>query len=103
MVEPKTNLQALVARSVHLGPAIKLCVVNPSDRNVVLKRKQVIGRAYEGVEIIEADSENVHVCRVTSTDHTTNEQVPEHLQDLVDRSKEHLDDTEHKTANKSYS
>ncbi|MES9879305.1 MAG: reverse transcriptase family protein, partial [Sedimenticola sp.] len=104
MVEPKTNLHALVARTVHLGPALKLCVVNPSDRNVVLKRKQVVGRAYEGVEIIEPDddenSDIVNVCRVTSTDHTTNGQVPEHLQDLVDRSKEHLDDTEHKQLTK---
>ncbi len=52
MVEPVHNTSAMIARTVHKSPAIQVCVVNPSERNIVLKRNMLVGRAHEVVGIV---------------------------------------------------
>lgn len=70
------------------------CVVNLSEKLINLKHGQVVGFAYEVSDIIEGDTEEVKVKKVSTSSTVSSNEFPEHLCYLLARSKEYLSQTE---------
>ena len=102
IVEP-TVQSTLVPRSLHAentDPVISF--VNCSDQQVTLHKNQTVGQAIEIDSIMEenesgteSESEStpspIHVQSVSKTElHADNSELPEHLHDLFERSKQNL-------------
>lgn len=70
------------------------CVVNLSEKLINLKHGQVVGFAYEVSDIIEGDTEEVKVQKVSTSSTVSSNEFPEYLCDLLARSEEYLSQTE---------
>lgn len=70
------------------------CVVNLSEKLTNLKHGQVVGFAYEVSDIIEGDTEEVNVRKVSTSSTVRSNEFPEHLCYLLARSEEYLSQTE---------
>ena len=95
LVEPKPSKDALIPRAIYSSSKeLRLCVMNLTKRNIVLKKHQDIGEAQEVSTISPVG--DVNVTQVQTTENTSkgktfsDEDIPNHLQDLVDRSKNNL-------------
>lgn len=62
------------------------CVVNLSEKLINLKHGQVVGFAYEVSDIIEGDTEEVKVKKVSTSSTVSSNEFPEHLCYLLARS-----------------
>jgi len=93
VLEPTSDIlgRVLVPRTLHVkGVDPTVCLINPSDREVKLRRGQIIGvtTAAEVVPSVSVtpkdppDSREAPVC------------IPTHLQDLFNRSEKHLTEPE---------
>ena len=100
MVEPDSKVPALIPRTLQEGMEnTKVCLVNTSDRNVVLKRKQVLGLAHEVSLAVPIDDNAIRTLRPdkpssTEADQTSN--IPEHIKDMLKQSEDALTADEHK-------
>ncbi|XP_061177445.1 uncharacterized protein LOC133186229 [Saccostrea echinata] len=71
-----------------------ICFVNLSNKNIKLIRGEKVGTAHEIVDVIsEVESGEIKLQKVSSKDTSENE-VPEHLRDLLIKSGEHLSSQE---------
>ena len=96
VVEPSPGLNALMPRTIHSpGPEAELFVINPTSQNVRLKRNRQIGNAEEVAAVMDIPAvdagENLSVSEVAVNSDIV---VPEHLQELLEKSTEHLDEHE---------
>ena len=93
LIEPTADLIGLVPRTLHEGkPIVDIYVINPTDNLVYWKQGQVVGKAQEA-NLIEPTKESADV-NVRRIDLSTEYKIPPHLQDLWERSIEHLSEQE---------
>lgn len=93
-IEPVDGLKVLVPRVVRAAGTIPvMCVVNATDSYRLLKKGKQIGRAYPVKEYPELDHSSQVLMRVQSVQEGINsipDQIPSHLQETFENSKEHL-------------
>lgn len=95
VVEPLDSYMEFISpRSLHSkGSKPIVCLVNVSDKSLKLKQGHVIGIATEIQDIIEKQlCENVSVQKITPSKEV--HEIPEHLQELLTKSGEHLSSQE---------
>lgn len=95
VVEPLDSYMEFISpRSLHSkGSKPIVCLVNVSDKSLKLKQGHVIGIATEIQDIIGKQlCENVSVQKITPSKEV--HEIPEHLQELLTKSGEHLSSQE---------
>ena len=93
MVEPITVGEITMPRTLHQkNQQPRICMLNLTDRNIVIKANQRIGEAYQVSPITPADNAKLQKIEVTDPSNV----VPDHLEDLIKSSKQNLSDREGK-------
>lgn len=92
MFKPRSDLQVLVPRSVHKGTShMVICAVNTTDKNVVFKMDQRVGKAEEVAVIQQVLKENVSQ---EYSPRRMDTSIPNHLAEMLNNSKEYLNDVQ---------
>lgn len=95
VIEPIEVKDCISPKTFHTqGSTPVFCVVNLSEKLINLKHGQVVGFAYEVSDIIEGDTEEVKVKKVSTSSTVSSNAFPEHLCYLLARSEEYLSQTE---------
>ena len=95
MFEPSMTLPALAPRAVYEGgQKMVVYVLNPSGQAVQLVTNSVLGQAQEVSVISEQGTSEGNSPTVREIHEDIEQAFPEHLQDLVERSSENLQDVE---------
>ena len=93
MVEPITVGEITMPRTLHQkNQQPRICMLNLTDRNIVIKANQRIGEAYQVSPITPADNAKLQKIEVTDPSNV----VPDHLENLINSSKQNLSDREGK-------
>ncbi|MES9883357.1 MAG: retropepsin-like aspartic protease, partial [Sedimenticola sp.] len=106
IVEPVSGLSVVIPRTLHLGGrSPKVCIINWSERNVIMKRNQHIATATEVEQLettppssntdINSQGEGVRVMEAVVNKEiglgsVDERQLPDHLRELFSRSSENL-------------
>lgn len=93
VIQPSSTLDRILSPNCLCRPnkEVFLLVRNPSDNKVTLKKKQLFGSGIEAHNLIEDDQDqNAVNVRTAKTDNSENNQLPDHLTDLYQRTVHHL-------------
>jgi transposase InsO family protein len=95
IIEPSGGLSVLVPRTVHsAGTDPVVCVVNATDKYMLLKKGKEIATAHPVGTVIEEDAADGAFCANVMEGEEVEEdslEVPQHLQAMFDASVTHLD------------
>ena len=95
VIQPSPKLEHILSPNSLCKPKQEICLLvrNPTDKEITLKKNKEFGSGIEAQMVLGKTETNLKTAKVrkTTTKLKTDEEIPDHMKDLFDRTANNLD------------